>query len=421
MKKIWLLVIFLLLVSACDTGKIASKPYPKSRDKVLSPVAPKTTVVPIPTTISPSTTIVIPGPTGTTTTTTTRPTTTTVPPTTTQPTLTIRVRDYGAIPDDLIDDQAAIQRALDSAPAGYTVLFEKGIYLHSGSLRVTKSNVVLSGYGTTLRGTTPSNQALIVRANNVSVNGFSIVNVTNSRLSTEEQTGISISFSDSVTVRDVTIDGTSSAGILIWESTNYSILNNTVKNTLSDGIHSTGNSKFGLVQGNYMTNPGDDCYAVVGYNAELPSNITIQNNYCSDGKARGISVVGGQDILIQNNTIDRSAAAGILVASEDSYNTNFSRRVRIIGNLLTNVNTNANIVHGGIFLIGRSGFVTDDILVENNTVKDTIVGPAHLVILTGYVTNVRFVNNKTEGTKQHSYIESNSYTMSGDTHNGVLI
>lgn len=447
MRKLWLLIASMFLVVSCETtGKIASAPYPKDRDKIASPWVPKNTT----TTVAATTTIVRPTstnvPTGTTSTTTVRPSTTTtttttkpttttttirptttvaptttVVPTTTTSSRTVRAVDFGATPNDSTDDQAAIQRAFDSAPVGYTVVFDPGIYLHSGSLTMRQNNVSLSGYGATLRGTSPTNQALIVRGDNVTIAGISIVNVVNIRLTAEEHMGISLSFTDGAVVRDVTVDGASATGIFSWESTNYLITNNVVRNTLADGIHSTGNSRFGIVQSNQLTNVGDDCFAVVGYGAELPSNITIQNNSCSGGKARGISVVGGKDILIQNNSITRSAAAGIYLASESGYSTNRVTGIRVIGNTLTEVNTNASIDHGGIFIWGRPGFITDDVTIENNTITNTIGGPAHITSFTSYVTNLRLINNKTFGTKQHRYIETSSYTSSGNTHNSVAI
>jgi parallel beta-helix repeat protein len=452
LKKTWLIALIFLV--ACEaTGKVASPPYPKDRDKVVSFPHPKNTDKTDPsvtqtTIVFPSSTIVATttgapvGTTGSTTsivsikptttiptttipaaTTTTKPTPTTTgaPTTTTSVVKTVRVVDFGATPNDLTDDQSAIQRAFDNAPVGYTVVFDPGTYLHSSYLVMNQNNVSLSGYGATLTGTSPTSQALIVRGDGVTIAGISIANVVNGRLAAEEHMGISLSFTDKSIVKDVTVDGASAAGIFAWEATNYIISNNVVKNTLSDGIHSTGNSKFGVVQSNQLTNVGDDCFAVVGYGAELPSNITIQNNTCSGGKARGVSVVGGKDILIQNNSITRSAAAGIYLASESSYSTNRVTGVEVTGNTLTEVNTNASIDHGGIFIWGRLGFVTDDITIEDNTITNTVAGPAHITSFTSYVTNLRFINNQSFGSKQHRYIETSSYTMSGDLHNGVIV
>ena len=361
------------------------------------------------------------------------PTTTATAPTSAPTGVLVSVLDHGAIPNDGSDDQVAIQDAIDSAPAGATVVFPAGTYHHSDLFNVRTAGVTLWGYGATLVATNPNRHAIILQANNTSVLGFTLVGSPTVRLSAEEQMGIALHFTDGSQVRDNTVRGTSSAGIFIWGASNYAVLNNIVENTMSDGIHSVGGANHGLVEGNTLRNVGDDCFAVVSYIQErrMTNHITIRNNSCVGGHARGVSVVGGTDVLIEGNTIEASGAAGIYLASEPSYDTYAAKRVRVIANTLRGVNTNAAVRHGAIFLWGRAGSATtedgtsytlqnEDILIQGNTITDTAVGAAHLVAQGTYSYRVNFIGNATSGSRQHSYIElaDGQYNMVDDTHNG---
>lgn len=344
----------------------------------------------------------------------------------------VSVVDHGAVPNDERDDQAAIQDAIDAAPEGATVVFPAGTYRHSNVLNVPTKGVKLWGYGATLVGTDARNHAIILRGDNTEISGFTLLATPAGRLHAEEQMGISLHYSTGSTVRDNIVRGTSSAGIFVWGATNYAVRNNIVENTMSDGIHSTGGANNGIVEGNKLRNVGDDCFAVVSYVAEqeISHTITIRNNSCVGGKARGISVVGGTDILIQANTITASAAAGVYLASEPSYNTYAAKRVKVIDNVLTGVNTNTAIRHGAIFIWGRAGSATtrdgmphtlqnEDILIQANTITDTAVGAANIVVQGKYSVRVNLIANVASGERQYSYLEldDDQYNLVGGRNN----
>lgn len=68
----------------------------------------------------------------------------------------INVADFGALPNDAIDDSVAIQRAIDEAhsrPEPVIVRFESGTYRVSRILKITRSNFVLQGRGAGEQGT----------------------------------------------------------------------------------------------------------------------------------------------------------------------------------------------------------------------------------------------------------------------------
>ena len=374
---------------------------------------------------------------------------TTAPTTTTTPTIrpaapsasrtpsgpVISVADFGAVPDDGQDDQAAIQSAIDRAPSGTTVLFPPGTYHHSHLLQVRTAGVALWGYDAALVGTNNEKHAIVLWGDRTSVVGLTISANPTGRLHAEDQMGISLHFTTGSVVRDTTVRNTSSAGIFIWGASDYQILNNVVENTMSDGIHSVGGARNGLVQGNRLRNVGDDCLAVISYLSErrMSGNITIRDNSCVGGKARGISVVGGEDVLIENNTIEGSAAAGVYLASEGNYNTYGAHRVQVIGNRLIGVNTNTAIRHGAIFLWARSGSATTsdgathslqnhDILIKDNTIERTVTGAANIVAQGSDSVRVNFVGNRTSGGR-HAYLELNKdqYNQLGEIDDGTAV
>jgi polygalacturonase len=345
---------------------------------------------------------------------------------------TISVTDFGAVPDDGRDDQAAIQAAIDSAAPGTTVVFPPGVYHHSALLQVRAERVALWGYGASVVGTNHEKHAIVLWGDYTSVVGLTVSANPQGRLHAEDQMGISLHYTKGSVVRDVTVRNTSSAGIFIWGSTDYQILDNVVENTMSDGIHSVGGARNGLVQGNRLRNVGDDCFAVISYISErrMSGNITIRDNSCVGGKARGVSVVGGEDVLIENNTIEASAAAGVYLASEPNYNTYGAHRVQVRGNRLIGVNTNSAIRHGAIFLWARSGSETtsdgvrhslqnEDILVRDNEITDTVNGAANLVAQGADTLRVNFIGNHTNGGR-HAYLElrKDQYNQIGEVDDG---
>jgi hypothetical protein len=94
----------------------------------------------------------------------------------------VHVADFGAIPDDGVDDTIAIQNALTSArkPAGQTVVFSPGVYDVSAKnapnlclIVVNAENLVLEGNGALLRVHSWVNALLIENANRITVRGLS--------------------------------------------------------------------------------------------------------------------------------------------------------------------------------------------------------------------------------------------------------
>jgi Pectate lyase superfamily protein len=292
----------------------------------------------------------------------------------------IDVTDFGAVPNDEVDDTVFIQRAISSARKGQWVYFPPGRYLHSKSLSVLQPGITLWGEGATLHATNPADQAIFLKADEGRMYGFTLTAVTEGRRTEPWTTRISAfgledpdGFIKGIVVQNNRIlpsseaagsplsHSASAAGILMLAVRDFTVAGNTVRRSLADGIHITGGSTNGRVVGNQVNETGDDMIAVVSYLARdwqtraaqkaswldehrehtLVRNVWISGNAVSDAYwGRGISVVGGQDVTIGNNDISRiGMAAGVLVAREDVYHTHGVSNVLVQGNRIADVQT----------------------------------------------------------------------------------
>ena len=292
----------------------------------------------------------------------------------------INVKSFGAVPNDDIDDSYAIQQALSAVKPGQWVYFPPGRYDHVRALNLRVPDVTLWGYGATLNATTPADQSLTVRADRDRVYGFTFhattdyrrTEIGSARLVSDGREAASgyisgVVFQDNKVVPATTQPNTdrsnsaSSAGIFIYASRFFTVANNLVSRSLADGIHVTGRSRDGRIIGNTVTEAGDDMIAIVTYmpstwRASAVADSTWISDYLTSARVRnvlikdntvngqywgrGIAVVGGESVTIQNNQVDNATyGAGILVARENNYNTTGVENVLISGNRVNAVQT----------------------------------------------------------------------------------
>jgi parallel beta-helix repeat protein len=311
-----------------------------------------------------------------------------LPPMPALPAKTRSVAEFGVKPSDTVDNTDGIQRALDSLKPGEWLVFPPGRYLHSKRLRVKVPNTVLWGDGATLDATNPDDMAVMLEADGASIYKFTLTGVTDKRRSAPWQSRIAVfGGADSARLLSNNIvrgnrvvhagdpgsqraNSSGSAAIFMYHAANFLVAENTVSRSLSDGIHVTGGSSYGRVLNNTVTETGDDMIAVVSYIGDpsqsaqqvageydarrakgLSHHILIANNTVSGQYwGRGISVVGGENVTIENNTIDKpSHGAAIYLARETSYLTFGVRNILVRNNTITDVQTTApNYVAGTV-------------------------------------------------------------------------
>ncbi|HEU4622273.1 MAG TPA: right-handed parallel beta-helix repeat-containing protein [Burkholderiaceae bacterium] len=289
------------------------------------------------------------------------------------------VREFGAIPNDNIDDTAAIQRALNSLQPGQWLRFPAGRYIHNKSLWMHVPGSVMWSDGATLHATNKTDQGIMLAADGASIYGFTLTAVSDVRRTTPWESRIAI-FDDvrntaptrnnvirrnkilAGTPGTSTANGASAAGIYVYFAENFLIAENEIHRTLSDGMHITRASAYGRVLNNKIRETGDDMIGMVSLlgdnwtktSAQVEVNsfserarrnvvhdiVVAGNDLAGQYWGRGISVVGGRGITIRDNKINRpTQAAAIYLAREPGYMTFGVHNIVVKNNYISEVQT----------------------------------------------------------------------------------
>jgi hypothetical protein len=253
--------------------------------------------------------------------------------------------------------------------------------------------------------------------------------------------GVFIYGASNFIVENVTVNTTASVGILCQGGTGVDgspsiITNCNVSNTLADGIHITGQSCYVNETNNTVTNSGDDMFAVVSYTRDggMCHDILISNNSGSGQSApgRGISVVGGYNVTIMNNNLQKTNSAGIYLASELTRNSNGTLLYKEYGD--NNITVENNVLNqsaltagqGAIQICGRAADTnpldvgqteTAPMLITNVVFSgNTITNATHSgICLDGYFNTISFEGNTINTTQQQGlYVFGGSNLYVGD-------
>lgn len=251
-------------------------------------------------------------------------------------------RAYGAVGDGTVDDGPAVQRAFDDLQPGDTVVLSEGsVFRHDDVLTLGVPGVTVSGPGTLLAGS-EQRAAVIIAADDVSLHGPTIaIEATSRRWTGADQMAVRVSNVAGTAIADVRIDGSAAAGLMLAGAHDFSVNDLSVAGTRADGVHITGGSRDGSLDGVTVSRSGDDGIAVVSYrNDSAPvRDISVSNSQVLDQVwGRGFSVVGGEHIDFRDIEAVRTAGAGLYVASEEEFDTLGVRDVLVEGARLTQAN-----------------------------------------------------------------------------------
>lgn len=351
---------------------------------------------------------------------------------------TVSIKSHGARGDGVSDDTTAMQNSLNAAGAGRVVLVPAGTYIQTNTLDIP-SGVTLKGDPAgagTIKATNPDRQAIYLRGTNSNLIGMTLTSTATVRRESDWHQRVVLEHSTGSIVSDNQIIGGSAAGIFAFGAKNYKIVSNTIRETLADAIHNTNKSSFGEVRDNTVETSGDDGVAVVSYMKDggYTHHITITGNVINNPKARGISVVGGTNVLVENNSIKHTRAAGIYLNSEVSYQTYAVKDVTVNNNVIDEANYETPIHHAGIFVSAREGTAAQDggttvtlqnerISFNGNTVKNTLALNWHVVFLRPYTSQISLKNTTIIGSTAKKSFQSdlaaNLYNAVGNTFNGA--
>ncbi|WP_333978235.1 right-handed parallel beta-helix repeat-containing protein [Burkholderia cepacia] len=334
--------------------------------------------------------------------------------------LPMSVRRFGVMGDGVTDDTAALQVALN---AGIPLYFPPGTYLYSNTLTATAS-IVGAGWDSILQCTTPQGENSVIYWRNAShfkIRDLQFFSKNSTAYYPDENAGsLNLLDCSQFEISGCKFNNSAGGGAIMRSCVNGKVFGNTLLDVWHDGIHVTKASSDITITNNEVINGGDDAFAVVGYFNEgvRPCRVTIANNRVVGTKyARGIAIVGAQDITVTDNQIYNPMAAGIYVASEltSIYQSYGNDNVTVANNVLDTCGVQSNIGaivnspngplgYGALVVTATAGFNNSNITIVNNTIKNaagTPIGlwqPAgsniHVNISQNTITNAWDPNNK---------------------------
>lgn len=337
----------------------------------------------------------------------------------TQPAGSLSVTAYGAVAGDTGDDVAAFRSTLAAArQQGRSVWVPSGTFRLGDVLEV--QGVVVRGAGrqaTTLLSTNPDRGSVDLRGAGAGLHDLRREYATTSvRDGKNEKNSITVYDSPAFSVTGVHVVRASTAGIYV-DGSSGTISGNRVEQTQADGIHVTEQSSAVTISDNDVVATGDDCIAVVGYRYQGgPSrDITIRGNDVGYGsQARGISVVGGEDVTIAGNHVERSRMAGIYISVEAEYDTVDTLRIDVLDNVVDSTPTNQPSGHANVLVYGSQGRL-DEIRFERN-LSVNATNHAFGVWGGGTIEDVHFVGNEARAAAAGpTKFESGTIHRSGNT------
>jgi hypothetical protein len=304
----------------------------------------------------------------------------------------IALSDFGAACDGQTDDTNVLKIALKFAASQKRPLEISGTAAYSDVLDLNGAEI----QGGALYALNTARCAIVMRGFYPAVRDLRLTGVKpTARTSLNETNRIVADGARVFTIERVVIDTCSGAGIMArGGAQSGKIAGCTISNTLADAIHLTDRCADIEVSGNRITNAGDDGIAVVSYaNQGGPvRSIQARRNIIRDNLGgRCMTVVGGQDVLYEDNEMSGNpGSAGLYIAQEDYWGTLACSAVTARHNTIVNCGK-AAIGHYAVMAFAESkGPNTDTILERNVIIQDDARGGVRVF---GANTNARVEHN----------------------------
>ena len=264
---------------------------------------------------------------------------------------------------------AALNNSTPTPSSPCTIEVWPGTYVENV---VMKSYVHLMGSGrdvTIIQPTENSGDVINVpNLTNVTISGFSLrgvwsgVNITGSSSvtirdnaitgtasGTKQDGGVAVSDSSSITIRENGITGDSTAGVYLFNSSSVTICENTINNNGGTAVIDIQDSNSIVVCQNLVNNPGSD--GVASFGGSFP--VTISGNTINGGGlpgSKGINFYNssGGTITINGNIVLDQPAGGIVGGGAGGS----------VGKIIENIVTNSGGGYEGITINTDSGIVS---------------------------------------------------------------
>jgi hypothetical protein len=314
----------------------------------------------------------------------------------------LNITAFGAVCNGSTDNSTAIANAIASAKSkGVSVVIPAGVCAYGDVIRLDSVKLIGSGDTSVLYALNSSREAIFMYGNGAEVRQVKLSGAKASvRQAAWEATRISLFGAKNFVIDHVTIDGSAAAGIQTAQSTNNGrITYNNIKDTLADSIHMTDKASYITLENNHIENAGDDGIAVVSYvyDGGLVNQITARNNVILNSKwGRQMSVVGGSNVLYENNDLENNlgAHACVYIAQENSYVTYGAHNVVVQRNTLKNCG-GASTGHGAIMLFSDGAEANTNISLIRNDIYQS--GQPGIRVFSSMNTGVTLDSNRVQG------------------------
>ena len=330
------------------------------------------------------------------------------------------------------DNTAALQAKFDALRPGDTLTLDPGTYQHGGMLYVNVPGVKINGNGATLEATNPGAAALVLQADNVTLNNVNLTAPVGLPRSDGTNQTMLVFGNNGITVSGVNITGGSSAGMYIPHASNFRIAGVSIHDTAADGIQLTAGSSNGQLNNVTTERTGDDGIAVVSYvggpavgmchDIIVNSPVVLSNN-----QARGLVVAGGDRITFNNINVANTSAAGLFIGSQAAFFTGSTTGVSVNGGTINGANYTAFPMGAVTVYSGSPGQTVANVNISGLTISNTpATAGQNIGIATsgGTLSNINFRNIAIQQGGDLPVLQSldaprDTYTTTGFTLNGA--
>jgi hypothetical protein len=313
----------------------------------------------------------------------------------------VNIVDFGAVCNGSFDNSAAIASAVASAKSrNLPVFVPAGVCAYGNVIRLDGVKLQGTGDSSVLHALNPTREAIFMSGDGAAISRIKLTGARSSvRLAAWEATRITLFGATRFSIDDVTIEGSAAAGIQTAHAANNGrITNSRIKDTLSDSIHLTDGASHITVENNRIENSGDDGIAVVSYRSygNRVHHITARDNIVLNNRwGRHMSVVGGSQVLYENNRLENNlaSAACLYVAQEAGYSTYGSRDVVMRRNTLRNCGGQGT-GHGAVMVYSDGQEANTNIAIVRNDIQQS---PRGIRVFSPMNTGVSIDSNRVAG------------------------
>jgi parallel beta-helix repeat protein len=294
------------------------------------------------------------------------------------PIAALDITAFGAVCNGSFDNSAAIARAIAAARSqGMAVRVPAGVCAYGDVIRLDGVKLFGLGDSSVLHALDHRREAIFMSGDGAEVRQLKLAGVkAPQREAPWEMTRITLFGARNFVIDDVTIEGSAAAGIQTAQAaSNGRITNNRIRDTLADSIHLTDRASYITVENNRIENAGDDGIAVVSYAKDggLVHHITARHNVVVNNRwGRQMSVVGGSDVLYENNLLQSNLAgyACLYIAQEAGWATRGARNVVAQRNTLANCGSAAT-GHGAVMIYSDGQEANANISLVRNDIQQS--------------------------------------------------